>query len=648
MRLLKVHLDGYKRFREHTSLHVGRPRLALIGRNESGKSSVLSALVGLGRPNWNTDDLNMHRDSPAHHPVIKVEFSLEERDIAPLRPLGFATFPTRLHCWKTFGGALEWQLSPEPTYEAWDEASAVRDALEAINELLSPSGSSGLAIIATRLANQDLLQLQEALNRRVPISADHLQTLQALATGTHPHFSSKSPQDQGRLQTTLHQLYSAWALRATPAKDRFGGMLGRHWPVFALFDPASDLLEPRVSLHDLSDEAAAARAPLLLLIRFGGQSGKAVLDFVRAGKRREAQTILTRAERRINERVADSWPNRNLNIKLHLEDGTLELQVADRQTDEILPFTARSQGLKIFLSLMAFSQRHDREKHLVVLIDEIETHLHVDAQRQLIQALERLPSDHQFIYTTHSPFALPSDVSAVREIHANDVNGTSTVENHVWQNTTKGLLGLHLRMGASEAAHWLSRHLLVVEGITDAVLIPRMMAAALGALPRGITCVPGFPYAGKTPLIFESQGLSVAYWFDGDRAGQGYVKALTAQQVPPDRLHTWPDATMVEDYLSEDLYRRAVHEAERAYDVTAVALPAGSLPGPNRPAQLTALLEGMGRRAPDKMAVTAKVLELWQECPEPLDPARKDALKELANTVLAALKLTGAGGDPPR
>jgi predicted ATP-binding protein involved in virulence len=53
------------------------------------------------------------------------------------------------------------------------------------------------------------------------------------------------------------------------------------------------------------------------------------------------------------------------------------------------------------------------EKEGIVLIDEIETHLHLELQRLILPMLTRVFPNIQFIVTTHSPFVLSSIKNAV-------------------------------------------------------------------------------------------------------------------------------------------------------------------------------------------------------------------------------------------
>jgi predicted ATP-dependent endonuclease of OLD family len=56
------------------------------------------------------------------------------------------------------------------------------------------------------------------------------------------------------------------------------------------------------------------------------------------------------------------------------------------------------QILRILVGLAA-----DTAKNSIVLIDEVELHLHPAWQKRLIQVLRKDESNNQYIFTTHSP-----------------------------------------------------------------------------------------------------------------------------------------------------------------------------------------------------------------------------------------------------
>lgn len=629
MRLEKVQFHGYKRFLAPTILLVGRPLTAIVGLNEAGKSSVLSGTAAISDRQLSPDDFNL-RFTDEKRPIVTAEFSIDEAEVAGVKGW-LQAVPTRLvlHLFRDGNGTFD--FVPNPRYP--DIGPIRRAAVAALDRILKSPDNESFVFALAGLAHMNLSVLRTGLSTGRSLVPEDLHLIGELATGRHARLIGRPDDEIAAVTSAFQALGRDHELRQRAAHDRMTSHLIPRWPKMMLFDPSQHVLPMDTSLSDETEEGVRRRALIFNLIRLGGQSGKTLLDHIASGRNREALTLLAQAQRQINAKIAGVWPAGPIEVQLKLTGTNLEVHVADPATAEVLPLHARSQGLRTLLSLLAFIQHHDAEHNLVILIDEIETHLHVDAQRHLIQALEQLPPHQQFIYTTHSPFALPSDLSAVREVVSNPGNGTSTINNHLWQNTTSGLLGLHVRMGAASAGSWVARHTLVVEGVTDAALLPRMLDEALGGGSVPFMCIPGYPYAGKDPLVFEAQAVNVAYLFDGDQAGKGYAKQLSKRGVADDRIFFWDEGAMLEDYLSEALFIAAAQAAARTYQKNPLPVPPGSLPGPDRYRQLQALCGAAHIAVPSKNSVAAKVLELWASSPVRLDEGRRPALTSIAQRI---------------
>ena len=122
-----------------------------------------------------------------------------------------------------------------------------------------------------------------------------------------------------------------------------------------------------------------------------------------------------------------AWFDRFQNVLRSIySDDTLELKF-DIETfafticqagHDPFDFTTLSMGYAAVFDIigdlimrMESKRRYDLEG--LVLIDEIETHLHVDLQKKIVPILTRLFPNIQFVLTTHSPFILNSTANAV-------------------------------------------------------------------------------------------------------------------------------------------------------------------------------------------------------------------------------------------
>ena len=91
---------------------------------------------------------------------------------------------------------------------------------------------------------------------------------------------------------------------------------------------------------------------------------------------------------------------------------------------------------------MESQRRYDLEG--IVLIDEIETHLHVELQKKIVPILMALFPNLQFVLTTHSPFILNSTPNAV----VYDLENKTLVENGLtnlpYDGIVEGYFGVDL------------------------------------------------------------------------------------------------------------------------------------------------------------------------------------------------------------
>lgn len=123
----------------------------------------------------------------------------------------------------------------------------------------------------------------------------------------------------------------------------------------------------------------------------------------------------------------DSWFNRFTDVLRDIYDEPtlkLDFDIDTHQFRIIIPnrdpFTldCMSMGYAAIFDIvgdlmMRMEGQHTYELEGIVLIDEIETHLHVELQRAIVPILMKLFPNLQFILTTHSPFILSSTPNSV-------------------------------------------------------------------------------------------------------------------------------------------------------------------------------------------------------------------------------------------
>lgn len=105
----------------------------------------------------------------------------------------------------------------------------------------------------------------------------------------------------------------------------------------------------------------------------------------------------------------------SLKLNFDIEDFRFTITMDGR---EPFDFNTMSMGYAAVFDIigdliMRMESQHRYDLEGIVLIDEIETHLHVELQKKIVPILTELFPNIQFILTTHSPFVLNSAQNAV-------------------------------------------------------------------------------------------------------------------------------------------------------------------------------------------------------------------------------------------
>lgn len=109
------------------------------------------------------------------------------------------------------------------------------------------------------------------------------------------------------------------------------------------------------------------------------------------------------------------------NLELKFNDETFQFSISETGR-EAFDFNTMSRGYAAVLDIIndlimrmeaKSGLRTEFDMEGIVLIDEIETHLHLELQKKILPVLTKLFPNIQFIVTTHSPFILSSLDNAV-------------------------------------------------------------------------------------------------------------------------------------------------------------------------------------------------------------------------------------------
>jgi predicted ATP-dependent endonuclease of OLD family len=274
----------------------------------------------------------------------------------------------------------------------------------------------------------------------------------------------------------------------------------------------------------------------------------------------------------------------------------------------------RSDGLRAFVALVAYTARYGEADKPILLIDEAEAHLHYDAQADLVGVFYRQEAASQIIYTTHSAGCLPQDLgTGVRVVAPREGHDRSDIRNAFWVEGP-GFSPLLLAMGATTLAFTPSRYAVLAEGPSETIMLPTLLREATGLTDLGYQVAPGLASVPEGAVsLLDLEGARVAYVVDGDEAGKTVRRKLVTAGVDENRIVTLGRPKRVgivlEDLLEPRTYVDAINEEIRRSNGEGLAMPETAITRTKRLAAVTQWCNSKGIGVPRKTAVAARVVE---------------------------------------
>lgn len=289
----------------------------------------------------------------------------------------------------------------------------------------------------------------------------------------------------------------------------------------------------------------------------------------------------------------------------------------------------------------------------ILLVDEIETHLHYDAQVDLINVLASQHFTSKVIYTTHSFGCLPPDLGTGVRLVRPVTPTTSKLVNGFWREGV-GFSPLLASMGAAAVSFTPSRHAVIAEGPSDAILLPTLLRqASVGGETEGqpvrFQIVPGVAEVAAAKCHgLQSEAGHVVFLVDGDQGGLDNKKKLVAGGIDPALIVVLTEAgegsmaLETEDLIDAEIYASAVNDEILCWTNSSSPriVTTSELGSALRTKALENWCEANETMVPDKIAVAERVIEKSTENEIELpifDTARRDIIRQLRIDLAARL-----------
>lgn len=591
----------------------------LVGKNESGKTSLLRALHKLHpfreepyvmATEW---PRGRRKDQNLSHVVCTARFLLTDQECAYLASLTPEQMSVEtVEIGRTYAGELIVSL-PEDVFPNSLDPRAVNKALQDIPRPDPECGESyqertaHLTNEVQHLANngdaEGLAELAELYESKIR---------EALTPDkSSPQFQLED-QHLTRYITAVEELAEVVGEMITVQQQASNYVL-ENLPTFIYMDDYRaftgsaelDLVQERLKRNGQTDEDKT----LITILDLAGldldeevENGESPDPTMRV----QRQYGLDDASSSLTREIANRWKQRRYEVQLRADGQHFYTFVKDEHDESLILLEERSKGFQWFFSfdLMFMHETKGTFENAVILLDEPGLHLHPEAQRDLLSRLEDYANTNTLIYSTHLPFMI--DLKYPQRIRVVTESDTGTmVTDDLTASHPEAKLVLQSALGMSGAMHWLVAHKnLVVEGVDDYWFISELSRLLIRSDEDGladdlmITPAGGASEAVYMATFMIGQGLDVVALFDSDAAGDSAREKLTKNWLTKyntaratvlslgDCIEAPGRPCTIENLFDEKFYVEKVQETYAkqliAAGVKKLALPKGSDPLLNR------------------------------------------------------------------
>lgn len=477
MKLIKVRVQNYRSVEDSEEFEIG-DLTCLVGKNEAGKTALLSAMRGLkpSQPFEFDETIDYPRRFSTRfedrHPtgkaeVIRAWWRLDDTDKKAIQD----RFGNGVLKSDTFQSHFGFRYPNED--RIWDIEI---DSGKVLKNMLSKHG---------------LNATESNLLRGVSNGPSAEKALSALATRT--------PKQEALLKD----------IKLCRKSDFTLGVIDFLWarqPKF-FFTSHFERMSGMVSVQKLQQDKANNNVSVgdKIFLAFLEYAGTTVDELLKADRREALKAKCEAASNEITEEIFQFWSQNNaLEVVIEIDNGkpkdpapfntgmVADIRIKNTNHKATLPLSERSAGFVWFFSFLAqFKQlkKTPGNGNAILLLDEPGLTLHGKAQGDLLRYIvERLLPDHQVIFTTHSPFMVPmdrlEDIRIVEDVVTErrgtrlEIRGTK-VHSDVLEVSNDTLFPLQGALGYEVTQSlFIGANTMLVEGPSD-ILYLKVMSQAL-------------------------------------------------------------------------------------------------------------------------------------------------------------------------
>lgn len=575
-----VKLMNYKSIGENNSELIIEPRLtAIIGKNESGKSNVLSGLSNISFTNvmnFIKDDIN--RNTISENAKIQYKIVLKPTSDESKKIKNDTIICITKDKYEVSGGIFDYyKLNIYPIF------LKLCETLGSNPFKLRDTEFNTYSTYINLLKNENTLNIPK-IQLALKFINSHIPSISQEKKDTIEHIISTVMKEWNILLNMLPSVFYRKSDKTLKSQYKYDEIKKE------LSNPS---LYPNSLLSDFLQLIDISKEDFLIAAQAGAISG-------------QKNTIRHRIKRNINTYInipfSSFYDVEKISLSIDFDANIVYFSVQSSDSESLL-LHERSGGLKWYLNTFIDAKAHEiANSNVLYLLDEPGIFLHINAQKELLHFFNQLADlGNQVIYTTHSPYMLNTTSEGVHKIRAvvKDQNGNTSIYKTAYDSRISPInqkdtltpiinaLGMNLYDTIGPSKDKLN---IVSEGMSDYIFL-NTMAEVLNIDKEKYVIIPSFGASNCVNIcsILHGWGCKYIALFDYDKAGVEsggeimrnkmnlnlnehfcYVKDITIEEIINKTYKV--DTFVIEDLVSQSEIDRFYKEFNYAnFDKTLTA-----------------------------------------------------------------------------
>jgi predicted ATP-dependent endonuclease of OLD family len=483
------------------------PLMAMIGKNESGKTSLLNALYRFNpfkpenyviEKEW---PRSKRKERDENQVVCSTRFELTPEEIDELSTLTDQNVTeSSFEVTRNYAGRLEVVFPPgifpdKHNHRDVDEiCNSIPGIQEPVSEQFREKAQDYIKELREFAYDGRFSEIVKMFNAKVA-------ELRAVATKDSPG-SPESKNEETFIYNYASQIsiISRKLSETRTTQEKAQDFILKHLPTFIymsdyqIFSGSADLQKVKQDLDQ--GQLTEEEKTLLTIMELAGLSLEKEIAKENSTHKDERQYDLDDASIAFTKVIAERWKQRRYEVQFRSDGHWFYTFVKDERDQSLIRLEERSKGFQWFFSfdLMFMNESKGTFRNCVILLDEPGLHLHPEAQQDLIRRMEEYSRNNILIYTTHLPLMLDLERPECIRILREEGNGTVVSEDfRQCQPDEKLVLDAALLMN-SGGCHRVAGQNLVLPGIDDYWIIHELsrlwLRSGEQSLPEDLYLLP--------------------------------------------------------------------------------------------------------------------------------------------------------------